>query len=144
MAAPGNWTLVNQFRTKLLTKNYNLDTDSLKVALFTSSSNIGPTSTTYAALTNELANANGYTTGGIAVDLNLSGTTSVQAAFATNPVWTVVTGNLVARRAGLYVVGGDVWAFMDLDSAPADVTVTPGNQLTIDNDGSPNPFYTFN
>lgn len=140
--AAGTWTLPNGARQKLLDGTFDLDTDSFKCALFLSTSNVGAASTTYAALTNEHANANGYTTGGIAVTLAFSGTTSLTVSFATNPVWTASGGSIVARFAVLYEVSGNVLAFVLLDSAPADVTATSGNTLTVDSDGSPSPVFT--
>src|SRR5688572_13864100 len=101
------------------------------MALFLSSSNLSAASTTYAALTGEHANANGYTTGGIAVTLTLSGTTTVTADIQTDPVWTASGGSLVARYAVIYEVGGNILAYCLLDSAPADITVTTGNPLTV-------------
>lgn len=130
--AAGAWQFTNVGRTRLLNGTFDIDSDSFKVALFLSTSNIGAGSTTYAGVTNEHANANGYTTGGITVSpLTLSGTTTVTADFTTDPVWTASGGSIVARYAVLYEVGGDVLAYCLLDSTPADVTVTSGNTLTI-------------
>jgi len=140
--AAGAWTLTNAARTNLVNGTFDLDSDSWKVGLFLSTSNIGASSTTYAGVTNEHAAANGYTTGGIAVTLVLAGTTSVTVSFATNPVWTASGGSIVARFAVLYEVGGNVLAYCLLDSTPADVTITSGNTLTIDSDGTPSPVLT--
>lgn len=101
------------------------------MALFLSTSNIGSGSTTYAGLTNEHANGNGYTTGGIAITLTLSGTTTVTVDIQTDPVWTASGGSIVARFAVIYEVGGRVLCYCLLDSTPADVTATAGNTLTI-------------
>lgn len=101
------------------------------MALFLSTSNIGAGSTTYAGLTNEHANANGYTTGGIAITLTLAGTTTVTVDIATDPVWTASGGSIVARFAVIYEVGGRVLCYCLLDSTPADVTATNGNTLTV-------------
>jgi hypothetical protein len=134
--AAGAWTLPNSARTDLLNGTFDLDTDTFKVALFLSTSNIGAGSTTYAGVTNEHANANGYTTGGITVSpLVLAGTTSVTVDFTTDPVWTASGGSITARFAVLYESGGRVLAYCLLDSTPADVTATTGNTLTI-NSGS--------
>lgn len=140
--AAGTWTLTNTGRTNILNGTFDIDSDSYKVALFTSASNIGASSTTYAGVTSEVANANGYTTGGIAVTLVLSGTTSVTVSFSTNPVWTASGGSITARFAVLYEVSGNVLAYCLLDSTPADVTATTGNTLTIDSDGTPSPVFT--
>ena len=128
--AAGPWTFTSAGRTDLLNGTFDLDTDSFKCALFLSTSNIGAASTTYAAVTNEHANANGYTTGGIAMTLTLAGTTTVTVD-GNDPVWTASGGSIVARFAVVYEVGGRVLAYCLLDSAPADITVTTGNTLTI-------------
>jgi len=128
--AAGNWTFTNATRTNLSNGIY-LDADSYKIALFLSTSNIGAASTTYAGLTNEHANANGYTTGGNAVTMSRSGTTTVTVDTTDPAVWTASGGSIVARFAVLYEVGGNVVAYCLLDSTPADVTVTTGNTLTI-------------
>jgi hypothetical protein len=104
---------------------------TFKEALFLSTSNLGTASTTYAGVTNEHANANGYTTGGISVDLTLAGTTTVTADIATDPVWTASGGSIVARFAAIYEVGADILCYCLLDSTPADVTATTGNTLTV-------------
>lgn len=129
--AAGNWTFTNGARTSLLNGTFDIDTDSWKCALFLSTSNIGAASTTYAGVTNEHANANGYTTGGIAVTLTLSGTTTVTVDIATDPVWTASGGSITARYAVIYEVGGNVLCYALLDSTPADVTATTGNTLTV-------------
>jgi len=129
--AAGAWTFTNAGRTSLLNGTFDIDSDSWKMALFLSTSNIGAASTTYAGLTNEHANANGYTTGGIAVALTLAGTTTVTVDITTDPVWTASGGSIVARFAAIYEVGGNVLCFCLLDATPADVTATTGNTLTV-------------
>lgn len=129
--AAGAWIFTNTGRTKLLNGQFDIDSDSWKMALFQSTSNIGAASTTYAGLTNEHANANGYTTGGQAISLTLSGTTTVTVDIATDPVWTASGGAITARFAVIYEVGGDVLCYCLLDSAPADVSATDGNTLTV-------------
>ena len=129
--AAGTWLFTNTGRTSLLNGTFDIDSDSYKCALFLSTSNIGAASTTYAGVTNEHANANGYTTGGIAVTFTLSGTTTVTATFASNPVWTASGGSIIARFAVVYEVAGNVLCYCLLDSTPADVTATTGNTLTV-------------
>jgi hypothetical protein len=129
--AAGTWTLPDSARTDLLNGTFDIDSDTWKMALFLSSSNIGAGSTTYAALTNEHANNNGYTTGGITIALNLSGTTSVKIDITTDPVWTASGGSITARFAVIYESGGRVLCYCLLDSTPADVTATDGNTLTV-------------
>ncbi|HZD67752.1 MAG TPA: hypothetical protein VFA45_02170 [Actinomycetes bacterium] len=134
--AAGNWTFTDAGRTSLLDGTFDIDTDTWKMALFTSSSNIGSASTTYAGLTNEVGTTNtGYTTGGEAITLTLAGTTTVTCAIQTAPVWTAGSANLTARFAVIYEVGGTVLCYALLDSTPADVTATSGNTLTVGSDG---------
>lgn len=130
--AAGAWTFTDAGRTDLLNGTFDLDTDTFLMALFLSTSNIGAASTTYAGLTNEHANANGYTTGGISLgQLALSGTTTVTVDETTNPVWTASGGSIIARFAVIYESGGRVLCYCLLDSTPADVTATNGNTLTV-------------
>jgi len=130
--AAGTWLFTNTGRTSLLNGTFDLDTDTFYMALFLSTSNLAAASTTYAALTNEHANANGYTTGGKTMGtLDLSGTTTVTVDDAADQVWTATGGSIVARFAVIYESGGNVLCYCLLDSTPADVTVTTGNTLTI-------------
>jgi hypothetical protein len=129
--AAGAWTFTSAGRTKLLNGTFDIDSDTWKMALFLSTSNIGAASTTYAGLTNEHANNNGYTTGGESIALTLAGTTTVTVDITTDPVWTASGGSIVARFAVIYESGGDVLCYCLLDSSPADVTATTGNTLTV-------------
>ncbi|QLF84249.1 hypothetical protein SEA_SOUL22_27 [Mycobacterium phage Soul22] len=128
----------------LLDGTFDLDSDTFKVALVTSSSNIGASSTTWSGVTGEVSNGNGYTTGGVSVTLTLTGTTSVAVSFATNPVWTASGSGITARWAVLYEVSGNVLAYVLLDTTGGgqDVSVSAGNTLTIDSDGTPSPVFT--
>ena len=129
--AAGTWTFTNGGRTKLLDGTFDIDTDSWKMAQFLSTSNIGAASTTYAGVTNEHANANGYTTGGIAVTLTLAGTSTVTVDVSTDPVWTASGGSITSRFSVIYEVSGNVLCYCLNDSTPADVTATDGNTLTV-------------
>jgi len=130
--AAGAWTFTDGGRTRLLNGTFDLDTNTFLCALFLSTSNIGAASTTYAGVTNEHANANGYTTGGISMGvLTLAGTTTVTVDDPADLVWTAAGGSITARFAVIYESGGDVLCYCLLDSAPADVTATDGNTLTI-------------
>lgn len=129
--AAGSWTFTNAGRTSLIDGTFDINSDTWKMALFLSTSNIGAASTTYAGLTNEHSNANGYTTGGIAITLTLAGTTTVTVDISTDPVWTASGGSIVARFAVIYEVGGNVLCYCLLDSSPADVSASSGNTLTV-------------
>lgn len=128
--AAGTWTFPTAAKTSLTTGTF-LDADSYKIALFLSTSNIGSGSTTYAGVTNEVANGNGYTTGGNSVTLSRSGTSTVTFDTTDPAVWTASGAGFSARYAVLYEVGGNVLCYCLLDSTPADVTITAGNTLTL-------------
>lgn len=131
--AAGAWTLTNEGRTKLLDGTIVPGADTFKMALHLSTgTQPGAGTTTWAGLDDsEHANANGYTDGGIAITLVLSGTTTVKVDIDTDPVWTANGGSIVARWAVIYEVGGNVLCYCLLDSTPADVTATDGNTLTV-------------
>lgn len=129
--AAGAWDFTDTARTRLLDGTFDLDSNTFKMALFLSTSDLGASSTTFAGVSDEHAAANGYTAGGVAVTLALSGTTEVKVDIETDPVWTASGGSITARWAAIYEVGGDVLCYCLLDSTPADVTATSGNTLTV-------------
>lgn len=132
--AAGAWTLTNELRVILqgATGAIVPATDSVKIALLLSTSNIGATSTTYAAVTNEVASANGYTTAGVATTLTVSTVSTSQGQLAfTQAQWTASGGSITARFGLAYKVAGHVYAYFLCDSTPADVTATNGNTFTI-------------
>lgn len=132
LGAAGAWTLTDSARTKLLNGTFDIDSDTWKMALFLSTSNLSTSSTTFAGVTNEVGTTNtGYTAGGASITLTLSGTTTVKIDIQTDPVWTAGSAGLTARFAAIYEVGGDILCYCLLDSAPADVSVTEGNTLTV-------------
>jgi hypothetical protein len=130
MVAGGPITFTNGALTAILNGTL-VSGDTYKCALFLSTSDLAVTETTYAGLTNEHANAYGYTTGGISVAIALSGTTTVKVDVTTDPVWTASGGSIVAKWAVVYEVGGLILCYWLLDSTAADVTVTTGNTLTV-------------
>lgn len=129
--AAGNWTFPNGARTSLLDGTFDIDSDSWKMGLVTSSSNIGASSTTWAGVTNEVANGNGYTAGGAAITLTLSGTTTVTVDISSDPSWSVTGSGVTFRWAVIYEVSGNVLCYALGDSAPADVTQIAGQTLTV-------------
>ena len=56
--AAGAWVFTNNALTRILDGGFDFHGDTFKVALFQSTSNIGVASTTYAGLTNQVANGN--------------------------------------------------------------------------------------
>lgn len=85
---------VNNFLLALGQGAMNFTSDTVKVALFRSTSNISSSSTGYAALTQEATGGNGYTTGGKAVTTPswaLSGAT-VEYSSVEPTTWTASGG----------------------------------------------------
>ena len=130
--AAGAWTFTNSTRSNILDALHDVDTDTHKMCLLTSASNITTSSNTYAALTGEVGTTNtGYSTGGASVTLAKSGTTTVTVTQSAGVQWTAGSANLTAKWAAIYEVGGNIICFATLDSGGADVTATNGNTLTV-------------
>lgn len=129
--AAGTWTFTNQSRTYLLNGTFDIDSDTWKMALFLSTSNLGASTTTFAGVTNEHGTTStGYTAGGVSVTLSLSGTTTVTVD-STDATWTAGSAGITARFAAIYEVGGNVLCYCLLNSTPADESATSGNDLTV-------------
>lgn len=75
--------------------------DSYYICLVTSASTISPSTTTYTGISGEVANGNGYTTGGKALTgRNVSVDTGTVCLDFTDPVWATAT--ITARGALIY------------------------------------------
>ena len=129
-------TFVNSFQKDLLNGKHNFDGTSpntYKVALFASTSNIAASSTLYSALTNEVANGNGYTTGGATVDPAVTDASSPDTTARLDipdAAWTSST--ITARWAVLYNSSNSaIVAFILLDNTPGDVSSASGT-FTVD------------
>jgi hypothetical protein len=146
--AAGKWKFYEQAKLRMgnLTAVDFTSTSNWNMALFLSTSNANTLSvnSVYGDLTNEVANANGYTTGGVSVGagatwLNSAGTDTWTLS---NGVWTASGGSITARFAVIYknaTVNSIVKPLLCvclLDTTPADVTATSGNTLTIAINGS--------
>lgn len=138
MAAPGALTFFNSFKEYVADGTFDLNTDTFAWTLHTSTYTPSAAHTVAADLTNEVANGNGYTTGG----QNLSGVTYAQTGGvgkfdANDAAWTGATAGFVARYMVLRKVGtanarvNPLVGYRLLDSAPADVSFAAGNTVTI-------------
>jgi hypothetical protein len=95
------------FKKDLLLGDHHLDTDTLHIALYTSSATLNATTDGYIT-SNEVANGNGYTTGGIALaskavteDTNSGSTSAGSGIFdCADPEFTSAT--FTARGALIY------------------------------------------
>lgn len=127
-------TFYNSFRKLLGDGTIDLDTDTFKVALLSSSYTFDATDTVLTDLTGELSTANGYTSGGATLS-NVSWTQSTDTVTfdADDVVWTASGGSIAARFAVIYddTASDSLVACVLLDTTPADVTATDGNTLTL-------------
>jgi hypothetical protein len=133
------WKIYNKFKEYMADGLIDLDGDTFKMALFLSTSNCATlTWDDYADLSNEHANANGYTTGG---ETLASVTWTESAGTVTfdfaDEVWTASGGSIICRFAVVYddtpttPVADPLVGYSLLDNTPADVTVNDGNTLTV-------------
>lgn len=132
--AASKWKLYNAAKLGIGNGLIDLDTHTFKCALYTSSSNANTlTNTLLADLTNQVANGNGYTTGGVTLSsvtwTNSSGTITFDAADFS---WTASGSGFTCRYAVIYddtASGDPLVAVCVLDSS--DVTVPTLQQLII-------------
>lgn len=131
--AAGTFTLYDHLAEGLGNKEFNFDTDTIKMTLHTSAYTPSAAHAVAADLTNEVANANGYTTGGITLTTPTWAQAAGVAKFSSDPaVWTAAGGSLTARYAVLRDTTIDhLIGYMLLDATPANVVATDGNTLTV-------------
>jgi hypothetical protein len=91
------------FATGLMNGVYNFTTDSFKIALYTGSASLGPTTAIYTSA-NEVV-ATGYSAGGIALTVNVAPTSANNTAYISfsNVTWNAA---LTASGALIYKSGG--------------------------------------
>ena len=88
------------FKKDVLLGDHHLDSDNIYIALYTSSATLAAATDGYIT-TNEVANGNGYTTGGNALASKTVGENSTSGVFdAADPEWTSAT--FIARGALIY------------------------------------------
>ncbi len=143
MAAPGALVIYDSFRGWIGDGTFDMNSNTFKAALVTSS--YTPAQTTdqlwgdSGISSNEVANGNGYTTGGVTLTSPTFNVTASVAAFksSTNPSWTGASSGFVARYLVIYASGtlnghlNPLVGYMLLDSAPANVSFAVGNSVTI-------------
>lgn len=134
--AAGNFTFFNIAKKKLGDGTFDLDTHTFKAVLTTSAQAIdatfvgSSTNCLYADLTNEVANGNGYTTGGAtlgSVTWNQSaGTITWDAA---DTAWTLTGGGITFKYLIIYdntVSGDPLVGFVDADTGGGSLSPTAG------------------
>lgn len=116
--------LCTSFKAEILGGTHDLDTDTIKIALFTSAASLDASTTAYST-SNEVANGNGYTTGGNTLTgavISSSGTT----AFVDFSDSTWSSASFTARGALIYNSSKANRAIAVLDFG-SDKTSTNGN-----------------
>lgn len=141
--AAGKFKVYEAAKDYLADGTFDLDDNTnWRIALFLSTSNantLGGSIDVYGDLTNEHANANGYTTGGAAITptWNQSGGVATFDAADLSPAWTASGGSITGRFLVIYknaTVNSIVKPLLCValvDTAPADVTATDGNPFNI-------------
>jgi hypothetical protein len=136
MAAAGKWKLYDTAKLGIGSGLIDLDSHTFKMALFTSASNADTlTLDELGDLTNEVANGDGYTTGGVTLSgitwTNSSGTIKFDCNDAE---WIASGSGITARFAVIYddtAANDPLICVCLLDATPANVTATAGNALDI-------------
>ena len=83
--------MCTSFKAEILDEVHDLVADTIKIALFTSSASLGASTTAYST-SNEVANGNGYATGGVELTSRAVATSGTTAYFdAADPSWTSAT-----------------------------------------------------
>src|SRR5437899_6554292 len=140
MSIAGKWKVYEQTKLNLGKAIFDLTSGTFNMALYLSTSNANTLSGSAIKgdITNEVANANGYTTGGVALTgVTYTNVAGVETFTAASPTWTAAGGAITGRFGLIYKVGtfgglvNPIISVSLLDTAPADVSVADGQQLTV-------------
>lgn len=134
--AVGKFTLYNSVAELIGDGTIDLDTHTFNIALLTSAYTPDAAHDEWADVSgSEVANGNGYTTGGAALTgVTWSQTGGVATFSSSNQVWTASGGSIVARYAVIYdadATNDKLLGYYLLDTTPANVTATDGNNFTV-------------
>jgi len=133
------WSPYNQFKELIGRGVIKLDTDAFNLSLHDSTSNAATLALSgRAALTGQLATANGYTQpGSLLTSVTWVAVANDWRFDSADKVFTAAGGSLVFRFAVIdddtvtTPVANPLCVFSLLDNAPADITVTDTNTGTI-------------
>ncbi|MCH2263147.1 MAG: hypothetical protein MK386_08045 [Candidatus Thioglobus autotrophicus] len=132
--AASAWSFYNSFREYVGKAEYDIVADVFKMAIFTNSTTTVTTKTlsTYASLNGEVANGNGYLTGGknMASKTWASVATDKYRFGAANLIWTASGGTISnIQYAVLYKNSGKLIAYSQLTTTAFNLATD--NTLTI-------------
>lgn len=134
--AAGTLILYNSFSEFAQDGTIDLDSHTFKGILLTSAYTPDLTHSTLANVSaNEIAGANGYTTGGQALQ-NVTWTRAAGVATfdSDNLVWNATGGSITAHYLIVYddtAANDELVGYGILDDTPADVVATAGNTFTV-------------
>ena len=136
--AAGKWKMYEAAKLALANGQIDFDTDSFKINLYLSTSNADTlteaTIDQLTDITNQVATAFGYTQNTKAITITTSNTTGTITIDGSDVSWTASGGSITARYAVIYddTNANDIPVFVCLlDTTPADVTATDGNNFNI-------------
>ena len=114
--------MATSFKSEILQEGHNLASDTIKIALYSSSATLGATTTAYTT-SNEITGT-GYTAGGVTLANQTVATSGTTAYFdADDPTWT--SASFTARGALIYNSTNSDKAIAVLDFG-GDFTVSSG------------------
>ena len=116
MAFTGNYTC-DSFKSGLINGDFDFDTDTIKIALYTNSATLNDATSAYTA-TGEVS-ASGYTAGGNTLTVSKGISNNVAFITFTDTSWSAA---LTARGALIYKDGGGAICVLDFGSDKASIT----------------------
>lgn len=132
-------TIYDSFREYMADGTIDIDGDTFKVMLVSSTYTPSASAHTVKAdITGELTTANGYTAGGATLGTVTWTKSGATVTFdAADTTWTATGGSITARYAVIYddtptTPADPLVAYILLDTTPADVTATDGNNFTLE------------
>ena len=141
MAAAGPVNVYNNAIKFLMNGTLDLDSNTIKLALFSSSMTVDLAAhDTLSDISGQIANGNGYTTGGATISGAALTAVTNGFKFSSNDVtWDASGGAIPAWRYGVFYASGTLNGVVDPliayfvgDATPADVPATSdGNSLQV-------------
>lgn len=134
--AAGKWKLYNTGKEKIGQAIIDLDSHTFKMALFTNSSNANTlTFDELVDLTNQVANGNGYTTGGLTLTgVTWTNTSGVIKFTSSQAEWILTGAGFSFKYAVIYdssVAGNPLLCVCDLNVGGGNLTGVAGDYVTV-------------